>query len=185
MRELEDAGARRITATLWRCIDFGGADFRQWREHDTGREHDEDGRHREIGQVDLRGKLVEQHGPCCRIGSRDLRGKIADPVQYERADHEWREHAGDLVADAHHGDALRRAVDRSEDADVGIRGGLQDGKAGTDHEQATERAGIPALRRELAEYRSADRHDQQAERDAFLHAGCLENGRGGQGEQEI
>jgi len=75
--------------------------------------------------MDARGECVEQRGASRCVGGIHLRLQIAEAVQDQRAEHDRRENPGDLVADAHEGDALRGAFDRSEDADVRIRGRLQ------------------------------------------------------------
>ena len=54
---------------------------------------------------------------------------------------------------------------------------LQQGQAAADHEQAAERARIPALGGEFAEQRGAPGHHQQAQAQALLHAGAAQDPR--------
>lgn len=94
--------------------------------------------------MDARGELVEQLLARGEIGRLHLRAQIAHAVHHQCADRQRCEHASQLVADAHDRDALRRALDRAEDADVRIRRGLQDRQPGTDDEDADHRAGVHA-----------------------------------------
>ena len=172
MRIREQATRRAFAC---RCVDLRGFDVRQRRKHHAHGEQHQDAGHGEIRQVDGRGEIVQQRFARGGVGHGHLRGEIADAVQHQCADDDRREDARDLVADAHHRDALRRTFDRPEDADVGIHRRLQQRQSRTDDEQAAERARIPALRCEFAEQRRAHRHDEQAERDALLHARGLED----------
>jgi hypothetical protein len=89
-------------------------------------------------------------------------------VQHQRADQHRRQDAGDLVADAHQRDAACRRLDRAEDGDVRVDRRLQQGQAAADHEQAAQRARIPALGGELAEQRGTTGHHQQAQARPFF-----------------
>ena len=135
--------------------------------------------------MDARGECVEQGFARCGVGRLHLRLEIVEPVQHERTDDERRKDAGDLVADAHERDALRRAFDRTQDRNVRIRRGLQQRESRADDEEAGQRAGIPAPHDELAEDQRAGRHDHEADRHAFLHADAAQQPRSRKREEEI
>ena len=104
---------------------------------------------------------------------------MIDALKHQRTQHQRAQDAGDLVADPHDADAPRRALDRAENTDVGIRCGLQQREPGTDDEESRERKRVVPLRRVGAKHVTAHCHHEQAERHALLHAGAFENpGRG-------
>jgi hypothetical protein len=127
--------------------------------------------------MDLGGEFVEQRDLGDRIGSLHLLVQVTDAMQHQGADQHRRQHAGDLVADAHQRDAACRRLDRPKDGDVGVDRGLQQGQAAADHEQAAERARVPALGGEFAEQRGTTGHHQQAQAQALLHAGAAQDPR--------
>jgi len=186
MRELEDAAALGLAWHAGRCgIGLGGLDFGQRREQYRHRQQHQQTGHGQIRRVDLGRELVEQRGLGGRIGGLHLSVEITDAMQHQGADQYRRKDAGDLVADAHHRDAPCGGFDRAEDGDVRVDRGLQQGQAAADHEQAAKRARVPALGGELTEQRSTTGHHQQAQAQAFFHAGAAQDPRRRQGQEEV
>ena len=120
IREAEDAGLLAIDFLLL-FHNFG-----QMSGFDEEHQRDEHSRHDEVGDNDAVGELL-QHSFFFRTGSHllDALEEVFFAAEKGVIEDQDADHAGHLVADAHDAHAPRRRLNRTDDRDEGVAGGLQ------------------------------------------------------------
>ena len=141
-----------------------------------------------VGPDDAADELVEQQG---LVGGSESPG--VDPreslavlgAEDQPGEHQRGEDPGRFVEDAHEAHAARGAVDRADDRDVGVRGGLEDGQSGADGEEPEEED--PELPGEGRgdEEESPERREEESLHDSALESHAFEQDARGDRHDEV
>ncbi len=163
-----------------------GPNIRQARAGDPKCERGEQRSHDHVGQMHLPRERIEQGVARFRRGSGlHASVEVVEARQHQRAEHERRQQAGELVADAHEGDAPCSAFDRTDDADVGVGRGLQQRQSSADDEQSGQRARIMRMVVNCPNTTAPTAITSSPKRHALLHAGAAQHRGRRQREEKV